>query len=370
MEAVGRLASGVAHEFNNALTAIVGYSDLLKERVGGNDSLRQIDIIRSAGDRAANLTRQLLALGRRQVLQPAILDLNRLLKEVEQVLRVSIDEKIDLVMRTDPALGSVKADRGQIEQIVTNLVLNARDAMPDGGRITVETSNISADAAYSREHQSVPPGDYVMLRVSDTGVGMDPETQSHLFEPFFTTKPKGVGTGLGLSTIYSIVNESNGHIWAYSELGHGATFQVYFPRVMDEGAEEHPPAQSLAGTETVLVVEDDPVVRRLTESVLEGRGYRVLTAGNGPEALQTLKRHKDSISLLLTDVVMPQMSGRELADRLASQRPGTRIVFMSGHAEDAIVHHGVLEPGVTLIQKPFTPQSLLEKIRGALDSGE
>jgi CheY-like chemotaxis protein len=332
-----------------------------------------VDAITQAADRATNLTRQLLAFGRKQILQPAILNLNTLLMEMDQLLRVTMNDRIELVVRTEPELGKVKADRGQIEQVVTNLVLNARDAMPEGGTITVQTSNVNVDEAYSRAHRSVPPGEYVVLSVSDTGVGMDSETQAHLFEPFFTTKPKGLGVGLGLSTIYGIVRQSGGYIWAFSELGEGTTFQIYLPRVEAEeeafsGDGQKAPRTVVGGSETILLVEDDPLVRRLARQVLEESGYSVVPAANGPEALQALKSHKDSIHLLLTDVVMPRMSGREVADRVVSQRPDAKVLFMSGHTEDAIVYHGVLEPGVAFLQKPFTPHGLLTKVRDVLDN--
>jgi two-component system CheB/CheR fusion protein len=371
MEAIGRLAGGVAHDFNNLLTAIVGYSDLLKERVRGDDALiREVDSIRSAADRAANLTRQLLAFGRKQIVQPTILDLNVLLAEMGQMLQVMINEKVELLIEPGPELGHVRSDRSQLEQVVTNLVLNSRDAMPEGGKIKIATANVTVDEAYARTHRSVPPGEYVMLSVSDTGIGMDAETQSHAFEPFFTTKPKGLGTGLGLSTIYGIVKQSGGHIWAYSELGHGTTFQIYLPRLAGAAttpASDGRPERSLRGTETILVVEDEPMVRRLTQNILEDEGYRVLPASNGPEALQLMKEYQGAIHMLLTDVIMPRMSGREVADRMASQRPDARVLFMSGHTEDAIVHHGVLDPGVAFLGKPFTPLGLLAKVREVLD---
>jgi two-component system, chemotaxis family, CheB/CheR fusion protein len=373
MEAVGRLAGGVAHDFNNLLTAIVGYGDLLKSRIGSDASLvRDIDMIIKAGERATNVTRQLLAFGRKQILQPTVLDLNSVLADLAQMLRVMIGDKTDLVVRPAGSLARVKVDRGQIEQVITNLVLNARDAMPEGGRITIETANIHADENYLQTHRPVPPGEYVLLSVSDTGTGMDPETQAHLFEPFFTTKPKGIGTGLGLSTTYGFVKQSGGHVWAYSELGRGTTFHIYLPPAPEEEGAAAPTAASQEaipkGSETILLVEDEPMVRRLSQEILEQAGYRVLPVANGPEALQVLKSFKDPVHLLLTDVILPQMSGRELADRVAQQRPEARVLFMTGHTEDAIVHHGVLEPGVALLQKPFTPPMLARKVRSVLDT--
>ncbi len=370
MEAVGRLAGGVAHDFNNLLTAIVGYSDLLKERVSDGDMRRDLDKIREAGDRATALTRQLLAFGRKQSLRPAVLDLNQVIADMKQILRVSITDTIDLVLVPGTSLGSVKADRGQIEQAITNLVMNARDAMPDGGRVTIETANLHADAEFTQTHRSVPPGEYVMLSVTDTGTGMDEETQAHLFEPFFTTKPRGLGTGLGLATIYGAVKQSGGHIWAQSALGQGTTFQIFLPRVeADAAPREAPPAAASRpkGSETILLVEDEPLVRRLAAAVLQEDGYRVLEASDGPDGLRRAAHHNGPIHLLLTDVVMPRMSGRELADRIASQYPATRILFMSAHSEEDIAHHGVLDAGFAFLPKPFTPEVLSMKVREVLD---
>jgi len=372
MEAVGRLAGGVAHDFNNLLTAIVGYSDLLKGQLGADETQQHhLEEIRKAGERATSLTRQLLAFGRKQVLEPKFLDLNAVLTEMEQMLHVMITDRIELVRVAQLDIDLIKADRGQIEQVVTNLVLNARDAMPEGGKITIETANARVDPEFSESHPAVPPGDYVMLSVSDTGTGMDMETQAHLFEPFFTTKPKGLGTGLGLATIYGIVKQSGGHIWAYSELGQGTTFKIYLPRVHGEAAAVEPkPASRVRarGTETVLLVEDEPMVRRLALTILREAGYHVLEAANGPEALRMAREHGDSIHLLLTDVVMPRMSGREVADRLKAQRPDLKILFMSGNTEEAIGNHGVLEPGFAFLQKPFTPAGLSSKVREVLDT--
>jgi CheY-like chemotaxis protein len=371
MEAVGRLAGGVAHDFNNLLTAVLGYCELLDRELRGNRLAREmLAHIRTGAQRAAQLTRQLLAFGRKQLLRPTVLDLNEVVAEMRQLISVMLSEGVELVINTAPELGQVRADRSQIEQVVLNLVLNARDAMPGGGKITVETSNIDVDEEFSERHPAVPVGQYVALTVQDTGAGMDADTQSHLFEPFFTTKPKGSGVGLGLSTAYGIVKQSDGYIWAYSELGVGSTFTVYLPRVEAEpvaaerAAEAGEPA---GGTETVLIVEDEEAIRSLARRFLERRGYRVLDAHNGPDALRVAKKHNGPIHLLLTDVVMPLMSGREVAFQLAAERPDMKVVYMSGHTEDAIVHHGVLDEGVAFLQKPFSQNALAAIVREVLD---
>jgi two-component system, chemotaxis family, CheB/CheR fusion protein len=370
MEAVGRLAGGIAHDFNNLVTAVVGYSDLLRMRINDQTALRDLERIREAGERASILTRQLLAFGRKQTTRPAILDLNVVVADMREILNVIVTENITLVVEPGSDIGLIRIDRGQIEQVVTNLVMNARDAMPDGGRITITTGRIHADENSSDRHQSIPPGDYVMLSVADTGTGMDAETQSHLFEPFFTTKPRGLGTGLGLSTISGIVKQSGGHVWAYSQLGQGTTFEVYLPHVEAEAesaAVSSTQAPVPRGSETILLVEDEPLVRRLASTVLQENGYRVLEAANGPEALRLAGSQTGNIDLLLTDVVMPRMSGREAADRLASERRDMKVLFMSGHAEDALSHHGVLDPEFAFLPKPFTPESLSLKVREVLD---
>lgn len=371
MEAVGRLAGGVAHDFNNMLTAIVGYSDLLLTEFAHDDPGRlDVDEIRKAAERAASLTRQLLAFSRRQVLQPKVLDLNLVVADMEQMLRRLIGEDVELVSVLEPTLGCVKADPGQIEQVIVNLAVNARDAMPRGGKLTIETADAELDEAYARQHVAVVPGPYVMLAVSDTGTGMDPEIQDRIFEPFFTTKEKGEGSGLGLATVYGIVKQSGGNIWVYSEPGRGTTFKIYLPRV-DEPAEPLPrreePGSLPRGAETVLVVEDEPAVRELTARVLRGAGYTVLEAPGGEEALKWVESHRGAIHLLLTDAVMAGMSGRELAERIEATRPGTKVVYMSGYTDNAIVRHGLLEPGVALLQKPFTPIALARKVREVLD---
>jgi len=370
LEAVGLLAGGVAHDFNNLLTAILGYSQLGLVKLSDNDPMRtNFEEIKKASERAASLTRQLLAFSRKQVMQPKVLDLNSVVPEMEKMLRRMIGEDIQLRTALQADLGSVRADPGQMEQVIMNLALNARDAMPSGGKLTIETANAYLNETYVRHHVSVVPGAYVMLAVSDTGLGIDQDTQQHVFEPFFTTKELGKGTGLGLSTVYGIVKQSGGYIWIYSEVGKGAAFKIYLPRV-DERAErykhEAAPAEIPGGTETILLVEDEDIVRRLAKQVLESRGYRVIEAASGKDAIRLAEDKPDAIDLLLTDVVMPEMSGRELAGRLASLRPEIRVLYMSGYTDDTIIHHRVLEAGINFIQKPFTPDALALKAREAL----
>ncbi|HKC66268.1 MAG TPA: PAS domain S-box protein, partial [Pyrinomonadaceae bacterium] len=371
MEAVGRLAGGVAHDFNNLLTAITGYSDLTLRRLRPEDPLRRnVEEIKKAGDRAASLTRQLLAFSRKQVLQPKVLDLNAVVSDMEEMLQRLIGEDIELRTMLAPELGSVKADPGQIEQVIMNLAVNARDAMPQGGKLTIETANVYLNEGYATRHIAVKPGPYVMLAVSDTGEGMSEETQSRIFEPFFTTKEMGKGTGLGLSTVYGIVKQSGGNIWAYSEVSEGTAFKIYLPRV-GETAEVYKPhhevEENLDGTETILLAEDDERVRGLVRAVLEDYGYRVLAAENGGAALAISERHSGPIHLLLTDVVMPEISGSELADRLARSHPEMRVLYMSGYTDESIVHHGVLDADMPFIQKPFEPDALGRKVRELLD---
>jgi two-component system cell cycle sensor histidine kinase/response regulator CckA len=374
MEAVGRLAGGVAHDFNNLLTAISGYSDLLLHRLPEYSTLRRdVEEIRKAGDRAAALTRQLLAFSRRQILQPNVLDLNTVVTNMGQMLRRLVGE--DIVLSTDlsPSLSRVKADPGQIEQVIVNLALNARDAMPDGGRITIATADAELSPTYAVAHAEVRPGPHVLLSVADTGHGMDDETQAHLFEPFFTTKERGKGNGLGLATVYGIVQQSGGHIRVNSAANSGSTFLIYLPRIEapEDGGQEAvrplPPHPS-PGTETVLLAEDDEAVRRFAREILWGNGYKVLEAGNGREALLLSEAHRGEIHLLLTDVVMPKMSGRELTERIRPLRPDLRILYMSGYTDDAILRDGVLEDGIPFLQKPFTPEGLARKVREVLDS--
>ncbi|HEY6097023.1 MAG TPA: PAS domain S-box protein, partial [Candidatus Deferrimicrobium sp.] len=373
LEAVGRLAGGVAHEFNNLLTAISGYSDLLLHRLPEYSTLRRdVEEIRKAGDRAAALTRQLLAFSRRQVLQPKVLDLNAVVTNMEPMLRRMVGERIVLAADLSPSLSWVKADPGQIEQVIVNLTLNARDAMPDGGRLTIATADAELSPAYAAVHPEVLPGPHVLLSVADTGHGMDDETQSHLFEPFFTKKGVGKGTGLGLATVYGIVQQSGGHIRVNSAADRGSTFLIYLPRVAASDAGplgEDPPflPHPSPGTETVLLAEDDEVVRRLAREVLSGNGYQVLEAGNGREALLLSEAHRGEIHLLLTDVEMPKMSGRELGERIRIQRPALRILYMSGYTDDAILREGILEDGIPFLQKPFTQEGLARKVREVLD---
>ncbi|MCI0620867.1 MAG: response regulator [Acidobacteria bacterium] len=372
VEAVGRLAGGIAHDFNNLLTAIIGYSDILLHDLGDNNPLSaEILEIKKAGQRAATLTSQLLAFSRKQVLHPRVLDLNDVVADMDKMLRRLIGEDIELVTLFGPELGRVKADPGQTEQIIMNLAVNARDAMPQGGKLTIETTNAELDETFARKHMAVKPGPYVMLAVSDNGRGMDAETQSHLFEPFFTTKELGKGTGLGLSTVYGIVKQSGGNIWVYSEPGEGTVFKIYLPRVT-ETVETWEPSikdqtEKLTGTETVLVVEDESVVRNLVRSVLQRNGYTVLEANHGEEALRIAIRHQGTIHLMVTDVVLPHMSGRQLAERMATIRSNVRVLYMSGYTDNAIVQYGVLDPGIAFLQKPFTPDALARKVREVLD---
>jgi PAS domain S-box-containing protein len=371
MEAVGRLAGGIAHDFNNILTAITGYVDLLLEDLAAKDPRRQdAEEIRKAADRAAGLTRQLLAFSRQQVLQPRVVDLNALVSELEKMLRRLLGEDVTLATRLVAGLGRVRADPGQLEQVVMNLAVNARDAMPRGGKLTIETADVAFDATSAAEHYPAPPGAYAMLAVSDTGTGMDPETQAHLFEPFFTTKEKGKGTGLGLATVYGIVKQSGGFIWVYSDLGVGSTFKIYLPRV-EAAADSALGAQASVpvarGTETVLLAEDEAPVRAVARQTLERHGYRVLEAPSAEAALDVADRYSGPIHLLLTDVIMPGLSGRDLAVRLATLRPDVRVIYMSGYTDDAITRHGVLEPGFVFVQKPFTPDALARTVRDVLD---
>ena len=371
MEAVGRLAGGIAHDFNNLLMVISGYCEFLLQKLGPDPTLRSYaEEVSNAADRATSLTRQLLAFSRKQMLAPKVLDLNSVVRENLKMLPRLIGEDIELATIPAHELGKVKADPGQIEQVVMNLVVNARDAMPGGGRLTLETANVTLDEPYARRHPSVTPGEFVMLAISDTGVGMDKETQSHIFEPFYTTKGQQ-GTGLGLSMVYGIVKQSGGYIWVYSEVGHGTTFKVYLPRV-DE-AEEKPalraiPAGPQMGHETILVVEDEPQLRDLTRQFLETRGYKVLVAENGAAAIDVARRHVGTIELLLTDIIMPVMNGRELAQRMASLRPKTRILYVSGYTENSIWRNGIIQNSTHFLQKPFTLDALNLKVREVLET--
>jgi signal transduction histidine kinase len=371
MEAIGKLAGGVAHDFNNLVTIISGYSDMLLSRIGPeNSTRRELEQIKKAGDRAHSLTRQLLAFSRRQMLQPKVLDLNAVVTNLEPMLQRLIGENIELVIELKPGLGQVKADPGQIEQVIMNLAINARDAMPQGGKLLLETDNVELDEAYARRHIPTQPGSYVRLAVSDTGCGMDAATQSRIFEPFFTTKEQGKGTGLGLSTVYGIVKQSGGYIWVYSERGQGATFKIYLPRVLAPADSVQPVTHwsSLPqGKETVLLVEDEPEVRWLVRDMLQHLGYTVLEARHGIEAQVLSIQHQGPIHLLITDVVMPQMSGREIAEQLRFEHPETKVLYMSGYTDDAVVRHGVLAAEIAFLQKPFTPEALARKVREVLD---
>ncbi|HYT63909.1 MAG TPA: PAS domain S-box protein [Gemmatimonadales bacterium] len=371
MEAVGQLAGGIAHDFNNLLTAILGNTQLLLRELPPGDSKRgDVEEIRKASERAASLTRQLLAYSRRQMLQPVVLDLNVVVAEMDKLLRRLIGEHIALVTVLAPDLGRVKADPNQLEQVIVNLAVNARDAMPEGGKLTIETANVDLDEGFAQAHLGSVPGAYAMLAVTDTGSGMDATVRAHLFEPFFTTKEVGKGTGLGLATVYGIVKQSDGYISVYSEPGHGSSFKIYLPRVATPagaaaGPQKGGPAR---GTETVLVVEDEPAVLSLSRRALEAQGYVVLAASDAAAALRVVERHGGMIHLLLTDVVMPGLSGRELADQLAGQRPGIRVLYMSGYPGDAVVQHGTLPTGSAFLQKPFSPDGLARKVRDVLDA--
>jgi nitrogen-specific signal transduction histidine kinase len=372
MESVGRLAGGIAHDFNNLLTVITGYSELMLSQLEERSPLvKEVEEIKRAGERASSLTQQLLAFSRRQVLQPRVIDLNEVVSRVEKMLRRLIGEDVEL--RTVPGAGlwSVKADPGQIEQVLVNLVVNARDAMPGGGVLTIETGNVFLDEEYSLGHLPARSGHYVMLAVSDTGVGMDERTKSQVFEPFFTTKESGKGTGLGLSTVYGIVKQSGGYIWVYSEPGKGSTFKVYIPRTEereDDPRKAVPPVEDLRGEKTVLIVEDEESILKLSSAVLGGYGYSVLAAPGGEDGLRIAGKHEGEISLLLTDVVMPGMGGRELYERILQQRPKIKVLYMSGYTDKAIVRRGVLDPGTSFLQKPFSPISLARKVKEVLET--
>ncbi|MGC1936617.1 MAG: ATP-binding protein, partial [Candidatus Acidiferrales bacterium] len=370
MEAVGRLAGGIAHDFNNLLMVIQGYTELLLDKLGAQHPLRRnADQIHDASQRAASLTRQLLAFSRKQMLAPQVLNIQSVVSDMEKMLRRLIGEDVELVTTNPQGLWHVKADRSQIEQVILNLAVNSRDAMPDGGKLTIETSNVELDNSYSR-HAVVEPGEYVLLAVSDTGCGMDSDTQAHVFEPFFTTKEKGKGTGLGLATVYGIVKQSGGYIWVYSEIAKGTSFKVYLPRVREPelAPQQKPEAMSpVRGSETILLVEDEKGVRELAREYLEQIGYRVLQADNAAQALEIARKHAGLIELLFTDVVMGGMSGRQLAEEMQKLRPEIKILYMSGYTDEAIVHHGILGRGSVLLQKPFTLNSLAIKVRETLE---
>jgi len=371
MEAVGMLAGGVAHDFNNLLTIITGYSQLILNNLGPNDSNRHsVEQIMKAGERAAALTKQLLAFSRRQVLQPKVLEVNKLVDSLGAMLQRLIGEDIDLRLHLRPDLGRVNADPGQMEQVLMNLVVNARDAMPKGGTLTIETANVTLDDNYAGRHISVKPGPYVLLAVSDTGSGMDEATKSRLFEPFFTTKGSGKGTGLGLSTVFGIVRQSGGSIEVYSEQGRGTSVKVYLPRIDRPAAIESTLVQRKQpkGTETILLVEDDEMVRTLVRETLEREGYKILDAADPIVARKMVEHHRGPIQLTITDVVMPKVNGRELAEQIIQLRPQMRVLYMSGYTDGAITNSGLLQKEVAFLQKPFTPAALIDKVREVLES--
>jgi signal transduction histidine kinase/DNA-binding response OmpR family regulator len=369
MDAIGQLAGGVAHDFNNILTAIMGYTDFLRMRLGVDNPLcREVGEINKAAQRAASLTQQLLAFSRRQVFQLKVLDLNALITGMQKMLQRLVNESIAMEVHLDPSLGRLLADATQVEQVLLNLVINARDAMAKGGKLLIETSNAELDESYARMHMSVKPGPYVQLIVSDTGTGMREDIRKHLFEPFFTTKEQGKGTGLGLSMVYGIVKQSGGNIWVYSEPGAGTSFKIYFPRVFDsvESTAQESNEELPRGSETILVVEDEAMIREIIGVTLVERGFTVLAAHNGEEALRISEGHPGLIHVLLCDVILPGASGREVSRTLVAKRPDMRVIYMSGYTSNAIVHHGVLEKGIEFLQKPFSPGMLLEKVRKVL----
>ncbi|HLH25008.1 MAG TPA: response regulator [Chloroflexota bacterium] len=371
LEALGRLAGGVAHDFNNLLAVITGFSELVLQRLGSTDPPRSyLEEITKAGERATALTRQLLAFSRRQLLEAEVLDLNSVVADAEPLLRRVIGDAVELRTHLSPGLWPVKADRGQLDQVLLNLAVNARDAMPQGGCLTFETANVDLDARYARTHAPLHPGQYVQLTATDTGIGMTPEVQAQIFEPFFTTKRPGKGTGLGLATVYGIVKQSGGYIWVYSEPGHGTTFKIYLPRevatALADRAPSAPPYAAPGGTETVLVVEDNPQIGSLVRGALAASGYTVLAARHGEDALRLAVQHTGPLHLLLTDAVLPGLHGRELARRLATHHPGLKVLFMSGYTDQVVVEQGLIEPGAPFLQKPFSPDALRRKVREVL----
>jgi signal transduction histidine kinase len=373
IEAIGRLAAGVAHDFNNILTAITGHSELLIRQLDADDPRRKnAEQIEKAAYRAAGLTRQLLIFSRKQVIEPRVLDLNAVILDIKKMLRRLIGEDIEFCTLLDPAAGHIKADPGQIEQVIVNLAVNARDAMPTGGKLTVTTANTTRDQNHLKNFPDMGAGDYVMLAIADTGTGMSEEVKAHLFEPFFTTKPPGTGTGLGLATCFGIVKQNTGHINVHSELGSGTTFKIYFPQVqsaIEPLRVRNRPTEVAGGNETVLLVEDEPVVRELAVATLREKGYTVVEAGNGEEGLRLARQHNGKIDLVLTDVVMPVMGGKEMADALRTSHPDTKVLFTSGYTEDALGHHGVLRPGILFLPKPYLTATLARKVREVLDEG-
>ncbi len=372
MEAIGVLAGGVAHDFNNLLNVINGYTELILDELEVSHPLRKdVEHIWDAGQRAATLTSQLLAFSRKQIMQPEIFDLKQVIHNMSAMLRRVIGEDIEIISRTYPDPIVINADPGKIQQVVMNLVVNARDAMPNGGKLTIETSCVDFGAGYIKDHAVAKPGPYAMLAISDTGTGMDAATQARVFEPFFTTKAKGKGTGLGMSTVYGIVKQSDGFVWVYSELGKGTTVKIYFPRVTSQISAAHLETRSAPGsrgTETVLIVEDERAVRALASRILQERGYHVLEAADGAEGLRIAQEYMKEIHLVLTDVVMPGIGGRALISRLEEIRPGIKALFISGYTDNAIVHHGILDSGVAFLQKPFSVDGLLRKVREVLSA--
>ncbi|PYU60150.1 MAG: hybrid sensor histidine kinase/response regulator, partial [Acidobacteria bacterium] len=374
MEAIGRLSGGIAHDFNNLLGVIIGYSRVLGKALSTNTALREHALeIEKAGQRAASLTKQLLAFSRQQVLTPAVLNLNTLASDMEKMLPRLLGEDIEVSLALDPELGNVKADQSQIEQVIMNLAVNARDAMPMGGKLKIQTGNVELDQAYTWNHPGSKVGSYVILTVTDTGTGMDAGTLTHIFEPFFTTKERGKGTGLGLSTVYGVVKQSNGYIWVDSALGKGTSFQIYLPQHVGQLVVDAPITDSrekLRGSETILLVEDADPLRKLAQTFLEGGGFCVLSAENGEKALELATRFGGKFDLLLTDVVMPGMNGRVLAEQLFSRQPGMKVLYMSGYTDSFIAGHGVLDPKMHLLHKPFTEEVLIRKVREVLDGGK
>jgi nitrogen-specific signal transduction histidine kinase/CheY-like chemotaxis protein len=371
LESVGRLAGGIAHDFNNMLTAINGYSGLILRQLESNNPLRpKVEEIKKAGERSASLTNQLLAFSRQQVLKPKVLDINEVIIDTSKMLQRLIGEDIQLNLIPNRKIGQVEVDPGQLTQVIMNLAVNARDAMPDGGNLTIETANVYLDEKYAALHIPTKPGSYVMLAVSDSGVGMNDETLQHIFEPFYTTKEVGKGTGLGLATVYGIVKQSSGYIWVYSEVDKGTTFKIYFPRVdvevyddtTTDNFEDIP-----GGNETILLAEDEDTVRNLARQILESCGYRVIEARNGTEALSVYQNSGSEIDLLITDVVMPKMGGRELSENLNKINPHIRHLYMSGYTDDAIIRQGMITADMNFIQKPFTFEGLAQKVRQLLD---
>ena len=371
MEAIGRLAGGVAHDFNNLLGVIIGYGELLKKRLPRTPQLlKYTDDILQAGQRAAGLTRQLLAFSRKQVLEPKVVDLNQVIPDIAKMIRRLIGEDIEMVVNLAPDLGQILADPGQLEQVIMNLAVNARDAMPDGGRFILETSNVELDASYARTHSNVVPGRYVLLAVTDTGSGMDAVTRAHAFEPFFTTKPAGKGTGLGLATVYGIVKQSGGDIWLYSEPGQGTVFKIYLPRIDAPAEREESDVQRhpLPGTETILLVEDDEALRLMTQDILQSNGYTVLSAAHPEEAVALSRAHPGPIDVLVSDVIMPGMNGHVLADRLLAERPTLKVLLVSGYTDDAVSSQALVDSGRSLLLKPFTEELLTRRVREAIDA--